>query len=169
VTQALFEGGHGTTPDLIYARGIPDTPDPRRTALEKRTCTLVFIEIGFPRDLGCDKKHKEKTEKYLHLVAALKQYRGRVKFVAIPIGRAGTTLTTTLNYLTAAFSTVRPRTDLTSTSEGTSHPDTDSNARSHDYRMFKSMLDTLTNLAHSRMLGIISNKKRLVGSLPRTI
>ena len=24
--QALFEVGHGTAPDLIYARDIPDTP-----------------------------------------------------------------------------------------------------------------------------------------------
>ncbi len=27
-TQALFEAGHDTTPDLIYAIGVPDTPDP---------------------------------------------------------------------------------------------------------------------------------------------
>ena len=27
-TQALFEGGHCTAPSLIYARGVPGTPDP---------------------------------------------------------------------------------------------------------------------------------------------
>jgi hypothetical protein len=27
-TQTLFEGGHGKTPYLIYARDVPDTPDP---------------------------------------------------------------------------------------------------------------------------------------------
>ena len=77
-TQALFEGGHGKTLDLIYARGVPDTPDPGQTNFDKKTCTLIFIESGFSRDLGCDKKHTEKTEKYSPLVAALKQYWGRV-------------------------------------------------------------------------------------------
>jgi hypothetical protein len=109
VAQACFEGGHGTAPDLIYTRGIPNTPDPGRSALDKRTCTLMLIEIGFSRDLGCDKKHKEKTEKYSRLIAALNQYWGRVEFVAIPIGHAKTTLKKTLDYLTAAFSTVRQK------------------------------------------------------------
>jgi hypothetical protein len=27
-TQALYQVGHGTTPDFIYAIGVPDTPDP---------------------------------------------------------------------------------------------------------------------------------------------
>jgi hypothetical protein len=66
------------------------------------------IAIGFSRDLGCDKKHAEKTENYSSLVAALKQYMGRMEFIAIPIGHAGTMLTRTLDYLTAVFSTVRP-------------------------------------------------------------
>jgi hypothetical protein len=71
-TQALFEGGHGTTPDLIYARGVPDKPDPGQTNFDKNTCTLILKEIGFSRDLGCDKKHSEKTEKYSPLVAIFK-------------------------------------------------------------------------------------------------
>jgi len=73
-TQALFEGGHGTSPDLIYARRVPDTPAPGKTNFKNKACTLILIEIGFSRDLGCDKKHTEKTEKYSSLVAALKQY-----------------------------------------------------------------------------------------------
>jgi len=63
-TQAHFEGGRGIAPELIYARGVPDTPDSCQTNFDKKTCTLVFIEIGFSQDLGCDKKHTEKTEKY---------------------------------------------------------------------------------------------------------
>ena len=51
-------------PDLIYARGVPDTPDPGQTNLDRKLCTLVLIETGFSRDIGCDKKHVEKTEKY---------------------------------------------------------------------------------------------------------
>jgi hypothetical protein len=50
--QALHDGGHGTSPYLIYARGVPDTPDPGQSIFNKRTCTLVLIEIGFSRDLA---------------------------------------------------------------------------------------------------------------------
>ena len=42
-TQALHEGGHGTSPDLIYARGVPDTFDPSRTNFGKNVCTLILI------------------------------------------------------------------------------------------------------------------------------
>ncbi len=81
----------------------------------------------------------------------------------------GNDLKTTLDHLTATFFTVCPRMDRTNASEGTSQLDMDSNARSHDYRLFKSMLDALTYLAQSRLLGIISNKTRLGGSLPGAI
>jgi len=130
-TQALFEGGHGTTPDLIYAGGVPDTPDPGHAIFDKKACTPFFLEIGFSRDLGCDKNHTEKTEKFSPLVTALKQDWGWVEFVAIPIGHAGKTLTKTLDHLTAAFSTVRPRKNHTTSSKCTSLPITDYNARSH--------------------------------------
>ena len=63
------------------------------------------------------------------------------------MGHAGTPLTRTLDNLTAALSMVRSRMDHTSAIKGTSLPNTDSNARSHDYRMFKSLLDALTDLA----------------------
>jgi hypothetical protein len=33
--QALFEAGHGTAPDLIYARGILDTPLPGQSTTDK--------------------------------------------------------------------------------------------------------------------------------------
>ena len=80
-----------------------------------------------------------------------------MELIAILIGYAGTTLTRTLNLLTAAFSTVRPRQNQLSAIKGTSQPTTDSNARSHDYRIFKSLLDALADLAQPRLLGIIRN------------
>jgi hypothetical protein len=52
--QALFEEGQGTTPDLTYARRVPDAPDPCQTNFDKK-CTLILIKIGFSRNLGCDK------------------------------------------------------------------------------------------------------------------
>ena len=76
---------------------------------------------------------------------------GEVKFVAISIKHAGTSLTRTLDHLTAAFSTVRPRVDHTSANKNTTKPVTNSNARSHDYRMFKSLMDALTDLSQSRL------------------
>jgi len=111
-TQALFEGGHGKAPDLVYAGGVPDTPDPGLTNFDKSSCTLILLEIGFSRDLKCDKK-----------------------------------LTKTLVRLTTAFSTFRPRVDQASANKGTPQPITDSNAKSYDYRLFRSLLDALTDLA----------------------
>ncbi len=92
-----------------------------------------------------------------------------MEFVAILIGHTGITLTKTLDPLTAAFSKVRSRTDQANANKGTLQPTVDSNARSHDYGMFKSLLGRLTDLAQSRLLGIIRNKKHLVEALPRAV
>ncbi len=35
-TWALFERGHNTAMDLVYARGVPDTPDPGSTNFDKK-------------------------------------------------------------------------------------------------------------------------------------
>jgi len=164
--QELYFAGHGTAPDLIYAKGVPDSPHPDHASFDKKAYTLVIIEIGFCRDLGCDTKLDAKTNKYFHLNAALKRHRGRVEFVAFPIRHAGTTLTATLTYLTAAFSTVRPRVGLTRASRGILIPNMDHTAKAHDYILFKSLLDSITDLAQFRLLGIINNRKRLVESLP---
>jgi hypothetical protein len=132
ITQRLFEAGHGTAPDLIYARGVPDSPSPNPTSFDKKQCTLIIIEIGFCRDLGCIEKLEEKTSKYAPLLEALRRYWGRVEFIAFPIGHAGMTLTRTLHQLTTAFSTVRPITGSASTSRGDSFPAMDHNAKTHD-------------------------------------
>ena len=78
-------------------------------------------------------------------------------------------LTKTLDRLTPAFSTVRPRAYHTITIKGTPQPTTDSNAEIHDYRLFKSMLGALTDLTQSRPLDIIRNMKRLVYALPGAV
>jgi hypothetical protein len=145
-TLARCEECNGTAPDIIYARGVPDTTHPVITNVDKKLCNLNFTEIEISRNLGCDKKHAEKTEKYFSLVAALQRRSERVNFGAIPIGHTGTTLTKTLDNLTAAFSTVRPRADQASANMGTIQPAMDFNARSEDCHMFKSMLGALTDL-----------------------
>jgi hypothetical protein len=35
-THMLFDAGHGTTPDLIYARGVPDTTSPDPTSFDRK-------------------------------------------------------------------------------------------------------------------------------------
>jgi len=82
---------------------------------------------------------------------------------------AGTTLTRTLDHPTAAVSMVRPRHDQVSARKSTSQPTTDSNATSHVYRLFKMLLNELTDLAQTRLLCIIRNKTRLVEALPRAV
>ena len=158
-TQTLFEAGHGTAPDRIYARGVPNSPSLDPTSFDRKQCTLIIIEVGVCRDFGCVEKLEEKTSKYAPLLAALGRYWGRVELIAFPVGHTGTTLTRTLDQLPTAFSTVRPITERSSTFRGDSFPATNHNARTHDYALFKSLLDLLTDLAQSRLLGIITNRK----------
>ena len=89
-----------------------------------------------------------------------------MEFIAFPIGHAGTTLTRTLHQLTTSFSSVRPLTGRPSTSDGVTSLAMDHNAKAHDYILFKSLLDSLTDLAQSRLIGIIRNRKRLIETLP---
>jgi hypothetical protein len=116
---------------------------------------------------GCDTKIDEKAEKYSPLIAALRRYWGWVEFIAFPFGHAGTTLTKTLNNLTATFFTVRPSVERSRASRGISNPAMDLNAKAHEFNLFKSLLDSITDLSQSRLLGIIRHKKRLVDALPR--
>ena len=115
------------------------------------------------------KKSEAKTNKYIPLVAELRKHWGTVVFVAFPIGHAGTTLTTTLDHLTAAFSTARPRVERPGVPWATTTTVTDHTARTHDYNLFKSLMGSLTDLAQSRLLGIVSNRRRLVAALPGSV
>ena len=80
------------------------------------------------------------------MIAALRRHWGWVKFIAFPIGHAGTTLTKTLDHLTPASSTVRPSVERSRANRGAASPATDHNAMIHDYNMFKSLLDSLPDL-----------------------
>ena len=89
----------------------PPSPDP--TSFNKKLCTLIIVEVRFSRGLGCEEKREAKTNKYIPLVAKLRKHWGTVAFVAFPIGHAGTILKATLDHLTAAFATARPRVERT--------------------------------------------------------
>ena len=90
-----------------------------------------------------------------------------MEFIAFPIGHARVTLTKTLTQLVTAFSIVRPRVEPTRSIRDITDPTTDHTAKAHDYTQFKSLLDSLTDLAQPRLIGITSNRKRLVEALPR--
>ncbi len=110
-------------------KGYPTPPSPDPTTFNKKFYTLIIIEIGFCRDLGCNTKLEAKTAKYALLLAALRRHWGRVEFVAFPIGHAGVTLHKTL---TTAFSAVRPQEEPPRDNRGTTDPATDHNAKTHD-------------------------------------
>ena len=88
-----------------------------------------------------------------------------MEFIALPIEHAGITLTRTFENLTAAFSIVLPHVEHARASWGAIDPATGHNARTHDFTLFKPLSDLRTNLAQSRLIGIIRNKKHLVDAL----
>ena len=79
------------------------------------------------------------------------------------------TLRKTLKHLTTALSTVRQHVEKPRANKGITYPATDSDDRSLDYRLFKSLWDSLTVLAESRLIGIIRNRKHLVDALAGAI
>ncbi len=67
----LMAAGVGATPDIIYARGVPADPSPHIDSFNRKDCSLILLEIGLCRGLGCHKKLNEITEKYNPLVTTL--------------------------------------------------------------------------------------------------
>jgi hypothetical protein len=106
--EALFRAGHCTAPDLIYARGVQDTPSPDPRTFNRKKCNLILLEIRFCQDFGCQKRLQGKTSKYTPLVAALRKIWGKVEFVAISLGHAGTTIQETRRHLAQPLSATRP-------------------------------------------------------------
>ena len=143
-------------------------PTPARPTSTKSYAPSFSYRLGSP-DTSDATRNTRRRPISTPLVAALEQYWRRVEFVAILIGHAGTTLTRTLDHLIAAFSTVCLRVDHTSANNGVTLPIADFNAKSHDYRLFESLPDALADLAQSRLLDILRNKKRLVEALPGAV
>ena len=57
-------------------QGITDSPSPNPTSFNRKHYTLIIVEMGFYRDLGCDIKIEKKTESYYLLIAALNKKLG---------------------------------------------------------------------------------------------
>jgi hypothetical protein len=64
----------GAAPDIIYVRGLQAKASPNIDFFNRKECFLILFEIGFYMGLGCHKKLKEKTEKYILLVTALRRH-----------------------------------------------------------------------------------------------
>ena len=52
----------GVAPDLLYARGVPNSPTPDPTSFDKSSCSLLLIEVGFCSDLNLRSKLEEKPK-----------------------------------------------------------------------------------------------------------
>ena len=89
---------------------------------------------------------------------------GKVEFVAVPIGHAGTTLVKTHQSLAQAIAATRPEIERSRTRRHVINPDTDSAVRNHDTTLFKPLMRTLTKLAQTRLVGIIHNPQSLVNA-----
>ncbi len=50
-----------------------------------------------------------------------------------------------MDHLTAAFSTVPPSVERSRASRGVPSPATDHNAKAHDFTLFKSLMDSITD------------------------
>ena len=66
--------GAGAAPDIVYARGVPADPSSDIDAFNKKVSSLILIEVGFYKDLGCHQKYTEKIDKYLPLLTTLRKY-----------------------------------------------------------------------------------------------
>ncbi len=63
--------GQGNAPDIIYTRGVPDTPNPDPSTFDRKICNLILMEIGLCGDLCCITRLEEKMTNDAPLVAPL--------------------------------------------------------------------------------------------------
>jgi hypothetical protein len=165
--DSLMAAGAGVAPDIVYARGVPTDPSSNTDAFDinafnRKDCSLIIFEVGFCRDLGCHQKYTEKTNKYLPLLTALRRYWGRVEFVCIAIGHAGTTLIDTANDFASALAKVRPSIAADRKRKGHKTPETSSTALLHDKRIAKTLLNKLCDLAQTRLISIIAHRQKKI-------
>jgi hypothetical protein len=76
--------GARAAPDIVYARGVPADFNPDINAFNRKDCSLILIEVGFCKDLGCYEKYDAKTDKYLFLLNAQDDTRDVSNLYASP-------------------------------------------------------------------------------------
>jgi hypothetical protein len=154
--DSLRQRGLGVTPDLIYARGVPNAANPDPSSFDKASCTLLLVEVGFGSDLNLKAKSEEKTQKYQPLIEELKKDWGGVHLVCIPIGHAGTLLAETAEHLAVALATRRPRARQNKTADD---PPADRHALPHDRKLANNLLLQLSDLAATRLLQTLAHRQ----------
>ena len=85
-----------------------------------------------------------------------------MEFVAVPIGHAGTTLKETQRHLAQALSATRPDIERRRPRREVQDHETDSAARTHDSTLLKTLMQALTKLVQTRLIGIIHHRQKLV-------
>jgi hypothetical protein len=164
VTQALFDVGHGTAYDRIYARGVPDTP--RWTRHPSIRCNALSSSRRSGSAETWDARIRSwKRGKRPPLVDTLRHYMSKINVVAFPIGYVGNTRITTHDSLLAAFSADRTRSEQAGDTRIKTSPNTTAHARHQDFPIVKSLLDALSDLAQSSLLKSIKNRMHLVVDL----
>ena len=79
-TQAIFATRQGTPPNLIYARGVPNTPSPDTTSFHRKQYPVLVVYNLFCRDLGCvERSQRKPLSKYSLRIESLKNHRGKVE------------------------------------------------------------------------------------------
>ena len=158
----LMAAGAETAPNIIYAREVPADPSLEVDTFNGKDCSLILIEIGVCRDLGCHKKLKEKNDKYNPLVTTVRRYWGRVDLVCNTIGHSGTALNDTATDIATALAQVRPSIAATRKQKGHKTPEISKTALLHDTHTAKALLDKLCFLAQTKLLGIIAHRQQKI-------
>jgi hypothetical protein len=162
LSQAAFDRlrqqNHGVTPDILYARGVPNSTAPDLSQLDKKRCSLLLVEVGFCSDLNLRAKLELKTQKYQPLIAELLQEWGHVDLVCIPIGHAGTTLRDTAGHLAEALARRRPGLSGRKRTTTTDKDNIDRHALKQDAILAHDLLLQLTTLASTRLLQTLAHR-----------
>jgi hypothetical protein len=85
-----------------------------------------------------------------------------VEFLAIPAGHAGTILKETQRHLAQALSATRPEIERSRARRKVLNPESDTAARTHDSFLFKTLMQALTKLAQTILIGSIHHRQNLV-------
>ena len=133
------------------------TPPPHTPDFEQ--CSLLLFEVGFGADLNLKRKIEEKTAKYQPLIQALSKEWGRVTFVCIPIGHAGTLLTETALHLAEALASKRPNLGRKRPKTTDQNQEMDKRALAQDKKIMFNLLQQLSDLAASRLLHILAHRQ----------
>jgi hypothetical protein len=162
LSQAAFDRlrqhNHGVTPDILYARGIPNSTSIDLSQIDKKGCSLLLVEVGFCSDLNLRAKLELKTQKYQPLIAELLQEWGHVDLVCIPIGHAGTTLRDTAGHLAEALARRRPGLSGRKRTTTTDKDNIDRHALKQDAILAHDLLLQLTTLASTRLLQTLAHR-----------